>query len=125
MEQQHSERIVDLTESAVARVRAAMESDGRTDLALRLSVTKGGCSGYEYSIKFTDSPEEADIHYDIDDVAVFVASDSVEQLRGTLLDFDDGLYGAGLKFVNPNAAHSCGCGASFSTTAAAQSPESD
>lgn len=92
-----------------------MAKEGRPDGCLRLAVVKGGCSGYEYSIKFVDAPEADDLCYQIDDIGVSIAPDSVERLRGTLLDFSDGLYGGGLKFVNPNATHSCGCGASFAT----------
>jgi iron-sulfur cluster assembly protein len=119
-EQQQASPIVELTESAVARVRQAIAADGRSGLALRLAVTKGGCSGYEYSIKFTDERPTGDLRYDVDGLEVLVDAESVPQLQGTVLDYSDGLYGAGLKFRNPNAAHSCGCGASFSTAAGAE-----
>ena len=111
------DRIVDLTEKARARVASAMAKEGRPNALLRLSVVKGGCSGYEYSIKFVDAGEDDDLTYQIDQLSVLVAADSVDQLRGTMLDYADGLYGAGLKFVNPNATHACGCGASFATEA--------
>ena len=110
-----TDRIVDLTPKALAKVRTSMAADKLEGQGLRLAVVKGGCSGYEYSIGFAPEPEEGDIAYEVDGLKVFVASDSLDKLAGTVLDYADGLYGAGLKFTNPHAAHSCGCGASFST----------
>ncbi|HYB97765.1 MAG TPA: iron-sulfur cluster assembly accessory protein [Candidatus Limnocylindrales bacterium] len=109
-----TEPIVQLTPKAIDKVVAARAAEGHgPDYGLRLSVVKGGCSGYEYSIKFAAAPKEGDLTYTVGALAVFVDGDSAELLRGTVLDYTDGLHGAGLKFVNPNASHSCGCGASF------------
>ncbi len=110
-----AEPVVGLTPKAVEKVFSTMESEGLSGHGLRLSVTKGGCSGYEYSIKFAAAPSEGDLAYRVESLSVYVDPDSVEKLRGTVLDYVDGMYGAGLKFTNPNAAHSCGCGSSFST----------
>ncbi len=116
MTETHTPRpIVGLTPKAIEKVFATMQSEGRSGHGLRLSVVKGGCSGYEYSIKFAEQPNEGDIAYEIDKLRVFVDPGSVEKLEGTVLDYVDGMYGAGLKFTNPNAVHSCGCGSSFST----------
>jgi iron-sulfur cluster assembly accessory protein len=110
-----SERIVELTPTAVEKVLAARAEEGHgDDWGLRLAVTKGGCSGYEYSVKFAPAPAEGDRVFDAGGLSVFVDKDSEDLLRGTVLDYADGLHGAGLKFVNPNAGHDCGCGASFS-----------
>jgi len=110
-----AERIVELTPLALEKIVAARAEEGHpSDCGLRLAVTKGGCSGYEYSVKFVPQPAEDDFVFDAGDVRVFVARDSVDLLRGTVLDYVDGLHGAGLRFVNPNAAHECGCGSSFS-----------
>ncbi|HXC51846.1 MAG TPA: iron-sulfur cluster assembly accessory protein [Candidatus Limnocylindrales bacterium] len=109
-----TERIVELTPLAVEKVLAARAEEGHgSDHGLRLSVTKGGCSGYEYSVKFAAQPVEGDRVFETGGIRVFVAADSEELLRGTVLDYVDGLSGAGLRFVNPNAAHECGCGSSF------------
>ncbi|HYC54867.1 MAG TPA: iron-sulfur cluster assembly accessory protein [Candidatus Binatia bacterium] len=108
------EPIVQLTPKAIDKVMAARAAEGHgPDFGLRLSVVKGGCSGYEYSIKFSPAPRQGDLIYRAGELPVFVDAESVDLLRGTVLDYTDGLHGAGLKFVNPNAAHSCGCGASF------------
>ncbi len=110
-----NETIVDLTPSAVEKVYASMRSEGLDGQGLRLSVVKGGCSGYEYSIKFAPEPQEGDYVYEVESLPVFVDADSKARLAGTVLDFVDGIYGGGLKFTNPNAKSSCGCGSSFST----------
>ncbi|HEY2775458.1 MAG TPA: iron-sulfur cluster assembly accessory protein [Candidatus Binatia bacterium] len=110
-----TERIVELTPIAVEKVLTARAAEGHDpSFGLRLAVTKGGCSGYEYSVKFAPEPAEGDMIFDAGGIRVFVDPLSEPLLRGTVLDYVDGLHGAGLRFVNPNAGHSCGCGASFS-----------
>lgn len=104
-----------LTEAAAEHVRKTMERDGLSGHALRISVVPGGCSGYEYAISFAAAPEAEDLVLDLASVTVFLDKNSVEKLSGTVLDYVDGLYGAGLRFTNPQAAHTCGCGTSFST----------
>lgn len=115
------ERIVELTATAVEKVRVARAAEGHgDDYGLRLAVIKGGCSGYEYSVRFAPSPSEGDLVFEEEGIRVFVDADSEALLRGTVLDYVDGLHGAGLRFRNPNASHGCGCGASFSAAPAAQ-----
>lgn len=112
--QSMTEQILELTPLAVEKVLAARAEEGLgSDHGLRLSVTKGGCSGYEYSVKFAEKPNEGDLMFEVAGLSVFVDPDSEPLLRGTVLDYVDGLSGAGLRFLNPNAAHECGCGSSF------------
>ncbi len=92
-----------------------MSAEGAEGKGLRLAVVEGGCSGSEYSITFADTPVPGDAEYLIGDLRVFVAADSRAKIAGTVLDYEDGLYGAGLKFRNPQAVRECGCGSSFST----------
>lgn len=109
-----SDRIVELTPLAVEKVLAARQDEGLgCDHGLRLAVKKGGCSGYEYLVKFVPAPDRDDMIFDAGGISVFVDRESEALLRGTVLDYVDGLHGAGLRFVNPNAAHACGCGSSF------------
>ncbi|MFN2425094.1 MAG: HesB/IscA family protein [Candidatus Binatia bacterium] len=109
-----SDRIVELTPLAVEKVLAARAEEGHDSSAgLRLAVVKGGCSGYEYSVKFVPEAKPGDRVFDAGGISVFVDPDSEKLLRGTVLDYVDGLHGAGLRFLNPNAGHDCGCGASF------------
>jgi iron-sulfur cluster assembly accessory protein len=104
-----------LTDKALDHVRRTMARDGVEGHGLRIAVVTGGCSGNEYSISFASAPHAGDRVYELDGVKVFVDAASVEKLAGTVLDYIDGLHGAGLKFRNPNATHQCGCGTSFST----------
>ena len=113
-----AEPVVELTPLAVEKVIAARAEEGLdASHGLRLAVTRGGCSGYEYSVKFVPAPADDDLVFDAGGVRVFVDRSSEELLRGCVLDYADGLHGAGLRFVNPNAAHACGCGASFAASA--------
>lgn len=112
-----SERVVELTPLAVEKVIEARAAEGLgSDHGLRLSVTKGGCSGYEYSVKFAPQPSEGDVVFETGGIAVYVASEAEPLLRGTVLDYVDSLHGAGLRFLNPNADHECGCGSSFAAS---------
>jgi iron-sulfur cluster assembly accessory protein len=106
---------VSLSPTAVERVKALLVREGRPGTAgLRLSVVGGGCSGFQYSLGFDDQPGSDDAVLEFDGVRVFVDSVSAEYLKGTVVDWVDGLHGAGFKFVNPNADRTCGCGSSFS-----------
>lgn len=104
-----------LTPEALKHVRRTMLREGLVGHGLRIAVVTGGCSGNEYALSFASGPEVGDRVYSFEDVKVFVDSESVAKVSGTVLDYVDGLHGAGLKFRNPNATHQCGCGTSFST----------
>ena len=67
-------------------------------------------------MKFAAEPAEGDMVFDAGGISVFVDRESEKLLRGTVLDYTDGLHGAGLRFQNPNAGHDCGCGASFAAS---------
>ena len=106
---------VSLSPTAVDRVKLLMAREGRPASAgLRVSVVGGGCSGFQYSLGLEDAPTEEDAVFHFGDVRVFVDPDSSGYLAGTVVDYVDGLHGAGFKFVNPNADRTCGCGSSFS-----------
>ncbi len=107
--------MVSLTPQAIKEVRRMIESEhpGKTDLGLRLGVKGGGCSGLSYSLNF-DQKHEGDNAFDFEGLKVFVDPKSLLYLQGTALDYVDTLQAKGFRFVNPNAAKSCGCGESFS-----------
>jgi len=108
-------RAVNLTTTAVSKVRELIDAEGDPSLALRMAVRPGGCSGFSYEMYFDSATDEADIVEQFDnDVRVLVDNQSVEHLRGSTLDFKDGLMGAGFAIENPNVTRSCGCGSSFS-----------
>ena len=107
-------RAVTLTEGAVTKVRQLLIAENDSDLALRMAVRAGGCSGFSYEMYFDSEVAPNDIVEEFDGVDVVVDDQSVELLRGAVLDYQDGLIGAGFAVNNPNVSRSCGCGNSFS-----------
>jgi iron-sulfur cluster assembly protein/iron-sulfur cluster insertion protein len=107
------QQAVSLTPTAISKVRELVEAEGDPNLALRMAVRPGGCSGFSYEMFFDSEVESDDIVETFDDVRVVVDSQSVERLRGATLDYKDGLMGAGFAIDNPNVTKSCGCGNSF------------
>lgn len=106
---------VGLSAAAAERVRALLTKENRPSGAgLRIGVVNGGCSGMQYTLGFDDGPKETDIVSEFDGVYVFVDPECLQWLEGTVVDFAEGLHGAGFKFTNPNADRTCGCGSSFS-----------
>ncbi|MDY0885090.1 iron-sulfur cluster insertion protein ErpA [Dongia soli] len=107
-------RQVNITESAVKRIAWLMEQEGDADLMLRLSVSGGGCSGFQYGFSFDKSQQQDDHLFERDGVKVVVDDTSLDLLAGAEIDFVEDLVGAAFQVRNPNAVSSCGCGSSFS-----------
>jgi iron-sulfur cluster assembly protein len=107
---------IEITEKALARVRAALEKEriSPAEGGLRLGVQGGGCSGLSYVIRFETGPAERDRIFQFGDVRVFIDPKSFIYLHGTVLDYEETLMRQGFVFNNPNAQKSCGCGTSFS-----------
>lgn len=108
-----SNKTVKLTEGAVAKVGELISAEGEEGLALRMAVRPGGCSGFSYEMFFDSEVESGDIVESYGDVKVVIDPQSAERLRGSTLDWKDGLMGAGFAIDNPNVTKSCGCGNSF------------
>jgi iron-sulfur cluster assembly protein/iron-sulfur cluster insertion protein len=104
---------VTLTDTAVAKVGELIAAEGEPGLALRMAVRPGGCSGFSYELFFDSKIEESDVVEEFGDVRVVVDAQSAEMIRGSTLDFQDGLMGAGFSIDNPNVTRTCGCGNSF------------
>ena len=105
---------VSLTEIAASKVKALLESEGRDDLRLRITVQPGGCSGLIYQLFFDEQLEEADAVVDFGGVEVVVDQMSVPYLDGASIDFEDTIQKQGFTIDNPNASGTCACGDSFS-----------
>jgi iron-sulfur cluster assembly accessory protein len=102
-----------LTDAAAEKAKGLLEQEGRDDLALRVAVQPGGCSGLRYQLFFDERTLDGDVVTDFDGVAVVVDRMSVPYLNGALIDFVDSIEKQGFTIDNPNATGSCACGDSF------------
>lgn len=107
--------VLALTDVAVEKIKEVMNREGLKDGGLRVSIVGGGCSGFQYNLGLDETPREDDVILEQGGVRLFVDPISQQYVYGTTIDYVNGLHGAGFKFVNPNAARTCGCGSSFST----------
>ena len=114
MSETATETRVVLTASAAQRVQTLIKMEGKPDLMLRLSVSGGGCSGFQYGITLDDQVNEDDVISEQHGTKMVVDQTSLELLTGTEVDFVEDLMGASFQFRNPNATSTCGCGSSFS-----------
>jgi iron-sulfur cluster assembly protein/iron-sulfur cluster insertion protein len=111
---QETTTTINLTDAAAAKVAELVKQEGNPELALRVAVRPGGCSGYSYEMFFDSEFADDDLVSQYGDVKVVVDPSSAPLIMGATLDFKDGLQGAGFSINNPNAQRSCGCGQSFS-----------
>ncbi len=108
------EKVVNVTDFAVEKIGELIAAEGDPDLALRMAVRPGGCSGFSYEMYFDSQIDASDIVEDFGSVKVVVDPQSAEMVKGSTLDYKDGLMGAGFAIENPNVSRTCGCGNSFS-----------
>jgi len=109
-----AERQIVVTDSAVRRITALKTQEEAQDAFLRIAVSGGGCSGFQYGFSFDDQKNADDVVFERDGIAVVVDDVSLDLLNGAEIDFVEDLMGASFQIRNPNAASSCGCGNSFS-----------
>lgn len=105
---------INITPRAVTKVKNLVEEEGNPSLNLRVFVTGGGCSGFQYGFSFDEAIAEDDTRIEVDGIAVLVDSLSFQYLAGAEVDYTEGLEGSRFIVNNPNASATCGCGASFS-----------
>ncbi|MCP4447063.1 MAG: iron-sulfur cluster assembly accessory protein [Myxococcales bacterium] len=109
-----SDHLVDLTDEAALKVAEIREAEEIEDeMALRLKVVGGGCSGFSYDLYF-DNKTDLDRSYKVNSCDLIVDEMSLMYLVGTTIDYVESLAGAGFKFDNPGVKSTCGCGSSFS-----------
>jgi iron-sulfur cluster assembly protein/iron-sulfur cluster insertion protein len=109
--------MITLTDTAASKVRQLLDAEGAADLALRVAVRPGGCSGFSYEMFFDGdiAADDAEATFGDDGtVKVVVDPASAQLLEGATLDYKDGLDESGFAITNPNASRTCGCGQSFS-----------
>jgi iron-sulfur cluster assembly protein/iron-sulfur cluster insertion protein len=105
---------VTLSDAATTKVTELLHQEEGENLALRVAVKPGGCSGYSYEMFFDTEVMSDDVVREFGTVKVVVDAASAELLTGSTLEYSDGLQGAGFHITNPNATRTCGCGSSFS-----------
>jgi iron-sulfur cluster insertion protein len=106
-------QVLVVTANAVNKVKELVADEGNPALKLRVYVTGGGCSGFQYGFTFEEAVAEDDSIVEADGVSVLVDSMSYPFLTGATVDYEQGLAGARFVVTNPNASSTCGCGASF------------
>lgn len=105
---------LEFTHAAAAKVSALIDEEGNPALKLRLYVTGGGCSGFQYGFAFDEEIAEDDTTIVTEGVALVVDAMSQQYLLGARVDYEEGLEGSRFVIHNPNAQTTCGCGSSFS-----------
>ncbi len=102
------------SDSAASKVSALIAEEGNANLKLRVYVSGGGCSGFQYGFTFDEHVNEDDTQLEKDGVTVLIDSMSIQYLVGAEIDYKEDLSGAQFVIRNPNATTTCGCGSSFS-----------
>jgi iron-sulfur cluster assembly accessory protein len=103
---------ISMTERAVKKFQEILKDDGREKTGLRFGIRAGGCSGFEYTLDYSEEAQSDDVVFTSFDQEIHVHESMVEKLLGSNIDYVEGLHGAGFKISNPNAKSSCGCGKS-------------
>ncbi|QQP91379.1 iron-sulfur cluster assembly accessory protein [Skermanella sp. TT6] len=115
--------MVTLTDSAVSTLQRVLAASAAAQ-GLRIQVADGGCAGLKYQMGLEAGAGEDDTVLEYGDVKVFIDAGSMVHLNGVVVDYVEGVGGAGFKFDNPNATSTCGCGSSFSTSSSSCSSKS-
>jgi iron-sulfur cluster insertion protein len=102
------------TDAAAVKVRALIEEEDDTSLKLRVFISGGGCSGFQYGFTFDQNEVDGDTVVENQGVKLLIDPMSIQYLMGAEIDYTEGLEGAQFVIKNPNATTTCGCGSSFS-----------
>ena len=102
------------TDAAAAKVRTLIDEEGNPELKLRVFVSGGGCSGFQYGFTFDEAQAEDDLAIEREGVTLLCDPLSLQYLTGAQIDYAENLSGAQFVISNPNAKTTCGCGSSFS-----------
>ncbi len=102
------------TDNAAAKVKQLIDEEGNLELKLRVFVTGGGCSGFQYGFTFDEAVSEDDTSMEKNGVTLLIDPMSLQYLGGAEIDYQEGIEGAQFVIKNPNATSTCGCGSSFS-----------
>ena len=108
------DRVVTISETAAKRLHEIFEAEGKPDMMLRVTVSGGGCSGFQYGFDFAEAENADDQIFERDGIRVVGDDTSLDYLAGSEIDFVTEMVGSAFQVNNPNATAGCGCGASFS-----------
>ncbi|HNA81832.1 MAG TPA: iron-sulfur cluster insertion protein ErpA, partial [Thiobacillaceae bacterium] len=103
---------LNFTDSAANKVKALIDEEGNADLKLRVFVTGGGCSGFQYGFTFDEVQNDDDTVMQKNGVTLLIDAMSMQYMMGAEIDYTEGLEGAQFVIKNPNAVSTCGCGSS-------------
>lgn len=103
---------ITLTERAAKKFADILAAEGKTGWGLRYGEKAAGCSGFEYFLDYSEKPRSGDTIYESHGIQIHIQQQSLPRLIGSVIDYVDGLQGAGFKISNPNVKSSCGCGTS-------------
>jgi iron-sulfur cluster insertion protein len=109
-----AEQQINVTESAAARVGVLIKMEDRPNMMLRLGVSGGGCSGFQYGISLDDQLNEDDRVFEQHGIRLVIDQTSLDLIGGSVLDYVEDMIGSSFQVKNPGATSTCGCGSSFS-----------
>lgn len=109
-----SQEAIHFTDNAATKVSELIQEEGNEQLKLRVYVSGGGCSGFQYGFTFDEAANDDDTLIEKNGVIVLIDSMSIDYLRGAEIDYKEDVSGAQFVIRNPNASTTCGCGSSFS-----------
>jgi len=105
---------IEFTDAAARKVALLVSEEANPELKLRVYITGGGCSGFQYGFTFDEKVNDGDFVVEKQGVSMVVDPMSLQYLMGGVVDYTDGLQGSRFIVQNPNATTTCGCGSSFS-----------
>ena len=103
-----------ITDSCARRIKALREMEGNANLMLRVAISGGGCSGFQYGFSLDETIADDDLTFEHGDIKIVIDETSLGLLEGSEVDYKEDLGGAFFQVTNPNATSGCGCGSSFS-----------
>ena len=105
--------MITVTSNAANHIKKLLSARNSEPLGIKLSIETKGCSGLSYSMEFVDTPDEKDEVVNVDNINIYIDPKATLFLLGTTMDYEEGNFESGFKFINPNEKGRCGCGESF------------
>jgi iron-sulfur cluster assembly protein len=110
-----TQKTVTLTQSAADAIRGVITQKNLQGYALRLYISGGGCSGFQYGLAMDSNIRAQDVIIETDEIKLIIDEVSIKYLQGATVDYVEGMTSSGFKIINPNAVTSCNCGQSFTS----------